>query len=382
MLHIPSFAGSPILPPTSFILPYVSGFVLIVALAFLFIHFQNKNLSFGHKVKELLVWTGFLILGTGIFSALYFLTPPKVVSTDPQNGTDGFDPKSPISITFDKPVGRRILNKTLTPEVPGTWVFEDPLYSTHLYRKVVFYPDIGFDSSVSYTVRLTGIENTLATSKPSDLVFSFKTRANAVVAQALNTVKSQTVKLSVPVYLQQHTLSCEVASLKMTLAYKGITKSEDELLAEVGVDNTPHIGGTWGNPYMHFVGNVNGKQLSTGYGVYWGPIERVAKMYGNATAFQKGNIKMITDAVNAGNPVIIWVYSKSGAPTHWTTPDGTYIFAVAGEHTVVAVGYVGPAGNPSQIIVNDSLVGQSYWSRSYFEGKWATFNQAGVIVYK
>ncbi len=382
MAHVTDFAGSSLVPPPTITISILAGIIFILGLIFLIIHFQNRRLSFSHKLKEFLIWSGFLFLGIAALAASVFLTTPKITSVAPVSSAVDADPATIIAITFDKPVGRRLMGKTINPDVPGTWVFEDPLYSTHLYRRLVYYPDTTFNSGTDYKVKLTGIENTLGTSKPYDFEFSFKTKTNALIAQATAKTENLTFKLPVPVYLQQHTLSCELASLRMALDYKGITKSEDELLNQVGVDNTPHKGGVWGNPYERFVGNVNGTQMKDGYGVYWGPIERVAKMYGGALAFQNGTISQLTRAIRAGNPVIIWVYSKNGAPTHWKTPDGLDIFAVSGEHTVVAVGFVGPADNPTQIIVNDSLIGQSYWSRSLFDRKWATFNQAGVVVYK
>lgn len=381
MPHIPTFTGSSLIPPPLYLASLITGFILILVLVFLIVHFQNKRLSLKHKLKEFFVWSGFVVIGILAVSSFVFLTSPKITSASP-GGADNIEPQSVIAINFDKPVGRRSISETITPEVPGIWVYEDPLYSTHLYRKLVFYPDTTLNSGTKYVVTLSGIENTLQTTKPYSYEFSFSTKANPVVAKAVQKIENQTKKLAVPAYLQQHTLSCEVSSLRMALAYKGINKSEDELLAQVGIDDTPHIDGTWGNPYEHFVGNVNGSQLRDGYGVYWGPIERVAKMYGGAQAFQNGTIQMLTGAVDTGSPVIVWVYSSSGAPTHWKTPTGIDIFAVAGEHTVVVVGYVGSANDPTQIIVNDSLVGQSYWSRSFFDHKWATFSQAGVIIYK
>jgi uncharacterized protein YvpB len=241
---------------------------------------------------------------------------------------------------------------------------------------------MSLNSNTEYQVKIAGIQNTIQTSKPYDLEISFRTENVPQVAVAISAVQRQTSKLAVPAYLQKYTLSCELASLRMALAYKGIEKSEDDLLNQVGVDNTPHVGNVWGNPYEHFVGDVNGKQMKNGYGVYWGPIERVAKMYGEALAFEHGNIGMVTQNILKGNPVIVWAYSKNGTPTSWTTPNGVKIFAAAGEHTVVVVGFVGPADNPTEIIVNDSLVGQVHWSRSLFDRKWATFSQSGVIIFK
>jgi len=381
MPHIPSFAGSSIIPPAYLSFSISSGLIFVFVLIFLIVHFQNKGLSLRHKLREFFVWSGLLLAGLGALALFIFLTSPKVISASPLNGSP-VDPETPVSVKFDKPVGRKALTESISPDVPGTWVYEDPVYATHLYRRLTFYPDTSLNGGTTYTVKLEGIENIILTTKPSAYEFSFTTKANPVVTKALQKIQSETVKLTVPSYIQQHTLSCEVASLRMALAYKGVNKSEDELLAQVGYDNTPHVGGTWGNPYEHFVGNVNGNQMRDGYGVYWGPIERVAKMYGGAQAFEHGNVKLLTSNILKGNPVIIWVYSSSGAPTHWKTPTGVEVFAVAGEHTVVVVGFVGPADNPTKIIVNDSLVGQVYWPRSFFDHRWATFSEAGVIIYK
>lgn len=382
MQHLISFAGSPLIPPETKPFLLVGGIVLTATLAFLVFHFRDRYLTVGHKLREILIWLFFLVLGTSVFLGYIFLKTPGVILISPAIQSLDVDPKTKIEISFDRPVARKVLNEKITPSVAGTWVYEDPVYSTHLYRKLVFYPDTTLNAGTKYKVELNGIENTFGTSSPYNYEFTFSTKSDPVIAKQVAMVESQTVKLDVPMYLQQHTLSCEVASLRMALAYKGINKSEDELLNEVEIDNTPHIDGTWGNPYLHFVGNVNGNQMRDGYGVYWGPIERVAKMYGDAKAFQNGKIQDLTSEIDKGNPIVIWVYSESGAPAHWKTPDGTDVFAVAGEHTVVVVGYVGSSQNPTQIIVNDSLVGQSYWGRDYFNHKWATFSEAGVVVYK
>ncbi len=366
-------AGTPLLP-SDYLVSFTAVFLGLLAAVYL-----AKR-----KVKPVILAALAIVAVAAILLGLLLLPSPEISKSNLKG--DEINLTDPIYLQFDRPVSRRSMEKSITPDVPGTWVFEDPVYLTHLYRKVVFYPQDGFQANTTYTVKIVGIENTIRKSKPYEVQFSFKTQ-NAQALTASNSVaavapKPQTFKLPVPAYLQQHTLSCEVSSLRMALAYKGISKTEEDLMAQVGVDNTPHIDGTWGDPYEHFVGNVDGNQMRDGYGVYWGPIERVARNYGKAEAFQGGNIEKLTKAISAGNPVIIWVYSSSGRPTHWKTSGGKDIFAVAGEHTVVAVGFVGSASNPTQIIVNDSLVGQVYWSRSQFDHKWATFNQAGVIIYK
>lgn len=382
MFPIEPTAGTPLLPPLHLLGFFSTGLALALLLIFLIIHFRSRKLTFVHKLREFLVWTILLFVGILAFAGYVFLPAPRVLSANPSPDSKNVDLKSAIVIQFDKPVSRRVLEKSISPEVPGTWVFEDELYTTHFYRRVVFYPEISLDSGKTYTITLKGIENTLQTSDSLNYSFSFTTKVDTLAAKEIKKVESETVKLAVPVHLQQHTLSCEVASLKMALAYKGIEKSEEDLLAQVGVDNTPHTNGLWGNPYEAFVGNVDGTQMKNGYGVYWGPIERVAKNYGGAKAFQNGTVQDLTREIRAGNPVIIWTYSKNGTPTKWKTPQGVEVYAVAGEHTIVVVGYVGSAASPDQIIVNDSLVGQSYWALDYFNKKWAVFSQSGVVIYK
>lgn len=56
----------------------------------------------------------------------------------------------------------------------------------------------------------------------------------------------------------------------MALNFKGVNVSEDDLIPKVGFDKTPHNGNIWGNPYTAFVGNISGRQMVDGYGVYWG----------------------------------------------------------------------------------------------------------------
>ncbi len=283
--------------------------------------------------------------------------------TSPRDGALGSGPRMPIRITFDQDVVPDSAEKSfsLSPTVPGKFGWEG--------KTMIFTPSKPLASNTKYTTRLTaGIKSTDGLDSNQDFSFSFTTEAETTI-------------LAVPLLLQQHSLSCEAASLRMALAFRKVYVSEDELLNQIGVDPTPHNGNIWGDPYKAFVGNVNGKQMTTGYGVYWDPIARVARNYRSASEFSGWTLAQVMGEVKKGNPVIIWTYSKSGAPTSWFTPAGEKIFAVAGEHTVVVVGYVGSAEDPSQVIVNDSLAGKAYWTRATFDKKFATFSGSGVVVY-
>jgi hypothetical protein len=85
------------------------------------------------------------------------------------------------------------------------------------------------------------------------------------------------VNLDVPQIYQEKSLSCEAASLRMALKYKGVDASEDHLINLIGFDLTPKRGNVWGDPQFGFVGKINGRRMSTGYGVYWLPVLKVAK---------------------------------------------------------------------------------------------------------
>ncbi len=167
----------------------------------------------------------------------------------------------------------------------------------------------------------------------------------------------------------------------MALEFKGVKLDEDTIISQVGIDNTPRKDGIWGDPHAAFVGNVSGRQMINGYGVYWEPIARVARNYRQATDFRGWGIGQLTHQIASSNPVVIWVYSTNGSPVSWNTQAGKSIFGVRGEHAVVAVGFVGVKDNPSAIIVNDPLIGQVVWPRAYFDAKWKTFSQSGVVIY-
>jgi len=188
-------------------------------------------------------------------------------------------------------------------------------------------------------------------------------------------------KLAVPANLQKYTLSCEAAALSMVLAYRGVDAGEDELLQKIGFDPNGKKGNIWGNPYVGFVGNVRGKQMVNGYGVYWEPIARAANNFRYSKSFENWTIKQLTESIQKSIPVIVWISIKGRSPTVWTTPSGDRIKAVPDEHTVVVTGFTGPPNNPTKIIVNDPLIGEAYWDRASFEKKWSSLSNSGVVVY-
>jgi hypothetical protein len=165
-MHSYPVLGSPIVP-----IPYaiglVLGFFFLLGLIFLVIHLTSGHI---HPHKEIRRFVLASVLSVVIILAYLFyllIPPPKVISTTPAAGAKD----------ISQPVSRGVMDKSISPSIPGVWIFEDPLYATHLYRKVVFYPDIGLNSSTTYTVSIANIENVLRTAKSGNYPFSFSTKA-------------------------------------------------------------------------------------------------------------------------------------------------------------------------------------------------------------
>lgn len=581
--------GTPLIPPL-FLTIYFLCFLFVVSLVYLYVSRRKPLVLLWHKIKLLVVIAAVLkvgVVGGGSWLVAYWLVPPPHASLSASSQRGGsLSPTNKIEIYFDRPVSRKLLEKSISPEVPGRWIFENSSYTTHLYRKLVFYPTYSLKPNTEYTVKLSKIQNLVGVFEPYEDQFTFTTQASPrivsviptsgqndvdphaditvkldvpnhaisefdfqirpsveydlslddtntiytlrpkaplmkattyqikiqksdvifnledvvpverepttdeydgtfttklpvgfsfasllntkgvevfamspkdgwtavnihspvkitfnqevdhasaeekfsiapevkgtftwndatmvfvpdeplfstssysitvaagvrpVVGRASNnsftsvfTTQNATTKLAVPMYLQKYTLSCEIAALVMALNYRDLHVTEDEIIDKVGKDPTPHKGNIWGNPNSAFVGNIKGTQMADGYGVHWAPIAKAARLYREAQDFQDWNIGQLTLAIENNNPVVVWIYSHNGTKTSWKTPDGIDIYAVRDEHAITVVGFVGPPNNPTQIIVNDPLIGQVYLSRAVFDKKWDIFGRSGVVIY-
>ena len=174
---------------------------------------------------------------------------------------------------------------------------------------------------------------------------------------------------------QDHPLSCEAASLKMALAGKGIKITEGEIMEEIGFDPTLHEQSIWGDPYRAFVGDIDGKMCSTGYGVYWEPTAEAALKWRPAEFFSDWSLDNLIREIKSGNPVVVWgkLDVEQLTDCSWFTSEGKYIKAYKETHVRLVVGFTGPAENPENIIINDPLAGRLYWPTSYFLENWKVF---------
>src|SRR5579871_2420783 len=170
--------------------------------------------------------------------------------------------------------------------------------------------------------------------------------ATAATVAGWTTAFAETVALNVPIYRQQHALTCESAALRMALGALSVNVTEADILQRLAVDPTPRQvfddgSVVWGDPDVGFVGSFDGLYAVDGYGVYPGPIADVAQSFGiGATPLHGTDPQTVYDAVGQGMPVLVWVpYALTVRGFgEWTTPTGKLVPYVVTEHCVVLSG--------------------------------------------
>lgn len=195
-----------------------------------------------------------------------------------------------------------------------------------------------------------------------------------------NTTQAQQTSVPATFHKQEHKLSCEIATLKMALGTYGIDVPETALLTNLPFDPTNKQPGLWGNPDQGFVGDINGKMLITGYGVYWQPIADLATRYAHAKVLKQTSATQVAQHIADGQPVIMWGYIGSGKPYSWQTPQGITISAVDGEHTRLIYGFDGPPASPTYFYLLDPLTGHLKWTAEQLMRNWSVFQHTGVAI--
>ncbi len=286
----------------------------------------------------------------------------NVTRFSPSDTATGVSVGNTIQVTFDQGVDHASAEKkfSVSPAIDGVFSWNG--------TTMIFDPVDRLAYDYAYTVRVGGgVQSVDGLDSDKEFSASFSTELSQK-------------KLAVPFHRQERPLSCEAATLVMALRYRGVKVSESTLIDQIGYDPTPHKDGVWGNPHVAFVGSYYGKQVTTGYGVYWDPIARVSNLYRKSRAFTNGSVQDLTGEIQKGNPIIVWGNAASGKRADWKTTDGKNIVAIVGEHTRVVIGYVGSAENPTSIITLDPLSGERYFSRTSFEANWSLLGKAGVVV--
>jgi len=216
-------------------------------------------------------------------------------------------------------------------------------------------------------------------------------RGASKVYYAVSRKPTPTVKLAVQFHRQEHSLSCEIAALTMALNFKGVGVSESDLLAQLPFDTTPKSGlppgrtggqgNIWGDPDKGFVGDINGRMPSTGYGVHWGPINHLANQYRPSEIIVGWSPSQIAHELQNGNPIIMWgAAGTRPRRIYWNTPDGKRVRAALIEHTRVITGFSGPVDRPTGFYVMDPIYREIYFPVGKFYKNWEVLDVYGVVV--
>lgn len=202
-------------------------------------------------------------------------------------------------------------------------------------------------------------------------------------APATGAARSPLTRLrAVPVVRQRLRNNCETAALSMILAARGIRRDQlglqGELTRSGPLDPVPGAAGglaTWGDPDRGFVGRAEGGGAWGGYGVYQGPVRRLAARYGvRLVDLSRTRPAVIYRRLAAGRPVLAWIGLSAGPYRRWRTPSGREIGVNLGEHTVVLTGLSG-----SGVALNDPLVGvKRVWTRAEFEWRWSLLGRRAL----
>jgi len=175
----------------------------------------------------------------------------------------------------------------------------------------------------------------------------------------------QDIQMNVPAYKQAYPMSCELASLRMLLAYRGIFVTDYDILMRIGYNPRPRdkSTNTWDDPNQTYVGYLNGIPITNGYGVHSGPVAAAARSFGRqATSQWDVSAAWIAGQVYAGNPVEVWGHSAPDFLTSWNTDHGV-VQAAPSQHARVVYGVVGSASNSVAFHIIDPWTGTKvYWS--------------------
>lgn len=252
--------------------------------------------------------------------------------------------RDPIEVSFDQPIDKESAEKAfrISPTAKGIFSWQG--------EKLIFTP-----TKLAYQKKYT-------VSMALGVKAKFGLPSEEKVAVSFTTV-SEVFKLSVRYFKQEYSRSCEAASLRMALAYYGITTNDMTIIQKAGYDPRPKDKekNEWDNPHEMFVGDAS-KANGEGYGVYGEPIARVVKTFGR-NAYHTTDItpQFLAKNVRAGYPVVVWGYtSLAGPKIKWRTPSGGEVLAIADEHARLVVGVYGSAEDPVGFYLHDPFNGRQY----------------------
>lgn len=269
----------------------------------------------------------------------------KVVSFTPLNGSNNANPNNTnISLEFDQPVDQNSVSERLTiqPSIAFDKIWEGNKLTLLTAGKLAY--------QTRYTVTVgPGVKSLYVDDSNQSFSYSF-------------TTATRQVNLAIPYYAQQESHTCNIASARMVLAYRGVNQSEAEIKNAIGTGVDPNV--SWVN----------------GYGMHVSVSASYIGKYRQVAIKQGWNLRELLEEVRNGNPVIIWEYNRYSQPYGAFTLAGGYT-GYMGMHNEVVRGFTGDIDNPTSILTNDPWRGQISYTKNGFESVWSYLNFTALVVY-
>lgn len=273
-----------------------------------------------------------------------------VSGTSPTDATKEVAVTSPVHIRFNQEVNKKTAEErfSIEPTVHGIFTWDN--------NTLIFTPETPLDFGREYVYKIeSGIQSIHGFDSASTYSYRF-------------TTAPQEYTLNVPYFKQQENFTCNIAAIRMLLAFRGITKTEAELKIEAGANGSRGNG----NPYLGYVAS---------YGTYWDAITKLVSNYRSYRLFKEWTLPELLKEVQKGTPVMVWGQNGWSNPHEisWTASDGTFIYAINGMHSYIVRGWRGPIENPTHILVNDPWRGVYALSTVEFVRRWNFFKVALIV---
>lgn len=189
--------------------------------------------------------------------------------------------------------------------------------------------------------------------------------------------------IAAPVVAQDLRNNCESAALEILLATTEVRADQLRLQSQLPRSGQldpreTSAGRVWGDPEVGYVGRPDGGGTAGGFGVYQGPVRRVARSYGRRLDDLSGSsAAQVYARLRAGRAVLAWIGLSDGPYGTWSSPSGRPVRVNFGEHTVVLVGIT---SRGELRVVNPLEGSRETWSAAKFEAMWRLLGRRALAV--
>jgi uncharacterized protein YvpB len=315
-----------------------------------FVFSPERDLKKGEKYR-LLFGEGTRSVHGGVLEddlELVFKTVGRVLVSrfSPLSGSSQVSPKETnIAIWFNQRVDQRSAQNefSLSPSVAGRFRWEG--------NKMIYQTLGNLKYDTRYTVHVgAGVRSVYGLDSSKDFTSTFTTRP-------------RTFTLGVPYYSQHEQFTCNLAAMRMALAYRGIYRTESEIRLGIGVGSNPD------------------EDWVDGYGVHADPVAEYVRSQGRNAVVKRGwSLAELVKEIEGGNPVVLFWYNRYSQPPGSFTLPGGYT-GYNGMHSEVVRGFVGDSSDPDYLLTNDPWRGALTYSRAHFLSTWAYLNYTAIVVY-